>query len=202
MADDEKIILPWPDYADKKELESYSREELERRIQEAQARMRAAKGLLDMEDSGVFSGRDCFRRTLDLSKNPGRAHSLHSHFVSGTAAYEVVRRLEAASNRFPRADRFLFMSLGKLRRTCYSKDKVQLSERAFFNALSLLRLLGGISPRLERENREGYVIPPHDAVCALSADGRSCTWVGPSLVPRKGMVGRFAMTMEGWTWQP
>jgi hypothetical protein len=187
--------------------ESCSCEELAARMKEAEARMRAARGLLDMENRGSFSGRDSFRRVVDMSRNPGRAHTLRAHFVSGTAAYEIVGKCESVIKKYPRDDWFFFMAIEKLRATCYKGDpreKVSLSRQSFFNAMALLRRLGGISPRLERDSREGYILPPHEALCVESEDAKTCTWIGPTFFNRKkrGLVGQFSMTPEGWIWHP
>lgn len=181
-------------------------DDLAARIRDAQSKMRAARGILDAEERDIYSGRDSFHQDVDMSRNPGRGHTLRAHFYSGTAAYEVMGKLEWACKKYPREDRFIFLSIEKLRRTCYKdhETKVPFSRREFFEAMALIRKLGAVSPRLERDGREGYIVPPHHALCVESPDGKRCTWVGPIFVNRKaqGLIGAFSLTPEGWIWRP
>jgi len=185
---------------------SASPTDLAARIRETQAKMQAARGNLDPEKRNVYSGVASFHQDVDMARNPGRSHTLRAHFYSGTAAYEVMGKLEWCRQKYAAEDGFIFVSLEKLRRTCYKDHdkKIDFSRREFFEAMALIRKLGGVSPRFERDGREGYVVPPHHALCVESPDGKRCTWVGPTFVNRKaqGLVGYFSLTPEGWIWQP
>lgn len=184
-------------------------EELAARIRDAQKGVRRSHGTLDAEERGVFSGRDSFHKFVDMSRNPGRSHTLKTHFYSGTAAYEVMGKFEWARKQFLRDDCFVFMSLEKLRRTCYKDhdNKIPIDRRTFFLVTEVIRDLGGVSPRLELDGHEGYIVPPHHALCVESEDGKRCTWVGPDIRPKEarvklGLVGQFSLTPEGWIWRP
>lgn len=187
--------------------ESVSGEELTKMLEDAKRKARASHGILDEKERGGYSGRDSFRGNLDLSRNPGRSHTLRTHFVSGTAAYEIIGKFEwmLKQPKYRRDDRFVFMAVGKLRATCFKGDPEQrrrFSDSAFFKGMELLRRLGAISPRLERDGREGYIIAPHAALCVEMEDGKNCKWIGPTFVNRaaQGLVGWFSMTPDGWIW--
>jgi hypothetical protein len=166
------------------------------RKEAARARMQAARGELD------YRGRQSFYLIVDLSKNPGREHTLKQHFKRGTCARELVGILETLAAK--REDRFVFAGMEYLRKQCFMGDKSKgknFSERAFWNAVRLVRELGILSPLLRRDGREGMIVAPHAALCL--DEHKQCRFIGPSFVNRRklGLVGRFSMCGNGdWIW--
>jgi hypothetical protein len=186
---------------------SLSAEDTAKRIAEAHAKVRAGHGVLDAKQRGQYSGLDSFRGDYDLSQNPGRSHNLSTHFYSGTAAYELMRKFEHFRKKHPREDCFVYAGIPLLLSSFLKGDpkadeKKHRSRMGFFGAMKLLRELGCISPRLTIDGHEGYVIAPHFALCHETEDGKTCEWIGPTNVNRKkrGLVGFFRQTPDGWRW--
>ena len=172
------------------------------KIEEFLARMRALGGVLD---KGA-RGRQSFYREVDFSKNPGRACSWEKHFKYGSEAREVIGYLECLVEQFPRLDRFVFPSVDTIMEECFKEARAKaqnFSRRQFFNSMALFRLLGIVSPRIERDGHEGLIVAPHNALCIH--DGRRCKFVGLKLAnrPKQGLVGRFSMRGNGdLIWRP
>jgi len=172
--------------------------EAAKRILEAQARLKAARGDI------AYRGRKSFNIEVSTAKNPHRAHGLKQHFEPNTCAYELVGILEKLAAKFEREDRFIFAGMDYLHSRCFRgkrDDGKNYSERQFFDAVRLVRELGILSPILRRDGREGMIVAPHEALCIH--EGNRCRFIGPTFVNRGklGLAGRFAMTGDGgWIW--
>lgn len=176
--------------------------ELAEKLRKAKADIAASHGILEEEERGVFSGKGSFRPIVYFDKNPSReCGGLRSHFVFGTAAYEIIGLLEKTYTKHPRPDRFVFIGFEKLQKNCLDKITTkQKSRRAVFGGMGLLKRLGAISPKITLEGLDGWVLPAHDALCKRI--GNACHWLGPCAVANPQRDGFFSLTPEGWIWRP
>lgn len=187
---------------------SLSRDEFRKRMEKAKRMIRASHGQLDVGTQHSHSGLGSFRGDVDLSRNPGRSHTLASHFVPGTGLYEYVRKLVWWAQKYPRPDNFVFPSIDGLYenfRKGSPQNKEQRSLRAFWECARQACELGVTSPRIRIDGHDGWIIAPHDALCMETLDGKLCRWVGPNYPARNG-TGYFKEVVEhkiaGWKWYP
>jgi hypothetical protein len=150
-------------------------------------------------------GKQIFKPLVDFHKNPDRVCALQSHFEQGSCARELIGYLESERENWKPVDGFLFHGTEKLRASCFKgprADYVNFSRREFYNALKLLRALGMVSPRLERNGREGIILTPHAALC--HREGNVCQYVGILRAFQAPGVGTFAIRKEGdgVIWRP
>jgi hypothetical protein len=148
-------------------------------------------------DTGA-RGHQALTLTIDFRKNPERACTLENHFKHGTCARELMGYLESEEARIASPDRFLFHSMDTLRENCFKGPRanaVNYSRRDFFYSVRILRALGILSPRVERNGRDGIIVAPHGALCHRTE--KECRFVGILEAFQRQDVGTFSIHKEG-----